>query len=95
MDGPNSAEQIAIMQLSCAYFVLDAFHVALWGLDPLFFGHHVFTTAYMLWSMALGVGGHGVMALMCIGEVWLLLVVGDVRPAILTSASSINPSAPR
>ena len=68
-DGPNTAEQTGIMQLSCAYFVLDALHVLFWGLDPMFLGHHAFTAGYMAWSMALGVGGHGVMALMCIGEV--------------------------
>ena len=57
------------MQLSCAYFALDTATVLLFRLNPMFVVHHVMTLSYMTWSMALGVGGHGVMALMCIGEV--------------------------
>ena len=69
VDASNTAQQTAIMQLSCAYFALDTATVLLFRLNPMFVVHHVMTLSYMTWSMALGVGGHGVMALMCIGEV--------------------------
>lgn len=71
---PNTRKEDWLMQFSCAYFLVDSVHLAVYGRKSkwetrILLAHHFATTAYEVTSWMYGSGAAGVLMLMAIGEI--------------------------